>query len=222
MLLLRLNKVDPRFRDLLSRLNVLQPRELNRVVMLNRVRANSTPLCQLLPLTYSGSFFPTTRSEQRRLVPTLTPQSKIKTCAVTLHNKIEEMIDTRQISFIEVKPSNVRTNPFLDHGSGSGPSVNMISIVAIEEEEDAQQTSIPFVINYAPAEVAFAAVPFVIEVLAKEPYQESRVPLTYEGRVYQGPNPADKGKAPATAFSAVPEAVPLPTKRSPIRKSKFS
>ncbi|PKI41983.1 hypothetical protein CRG98_037601 [Punica granatum] len=33
------------------------------------------------------------------------------------------------------------------------------------------------------------------------------------GRVYQGPEPADKGKAPAATFSAIPEAVPLPVKK---------
>ncbi|PKI73237.1 hypothetical protein CRG98_006372 [Punica granatum] len=148
-----------------------------------------------------------------------------------LRDKIQEMINTRQISFNEVKPLNVRANPLPDHGSGSGPSVNMISIAVIEEEEDAQKTSITFVINYALAKVAFAAVLFVIEVLAKEPYQDSRVSWTYEGevanadlemsvmgitrsgRVYQGPEPVDKGKAPATAFSTVLEAVPLPTKK---------
>ncbi|PKI70881.1 hypothetical protein CRG98_008772 [Punica granatum] len=48
-----------------------------------------------------------------------------------LRDKIQEMIDTRQISFNEVKPPNVCANPLPDHGSGSGPSVNMISIVAI-------------------------------------------------------------------------------------------
>ncbi|PKI75851.1 hypothetical protein CRG98_003766 [Punica granatum] len=109
----------------------------------------------------------------------------------TLRNKIQEMIDTRQISFNEVKPPNVRANPLPDHGSGSGPSVNMISIAAIEEEEDAQKTPISFVINYAPTKVAFAVVPFVIE----------------------GLEAADKGKAPATAFSTISEAVPLPTKK---------
>ncbi|PKI50776.1 hypothetical protein CRG98_028830 [Punica granatum] len=69
MLLLRLNKGDPRLRDLLNRLNVFQPRELNRVVMLNRVRASSTLLYQLLPLTYLGSFLQATRLEQRHPVP---------------------------------------------------------------------------------------------------------------------------------------------------------
>ncbi|PKI37110.1 hypothetical protein CRG98_042499, partial [Punica granatum] len=148
-----------------------------------------------------------------------------------LRDKIQEMIDTRQISFNEAKPPNVHANPLPDHGSGSGPSVNMISITAIEEEEDSQKSSIPFVINYAPVEVAFAPIPFVIEVPAKEPYHDSRVPWTYEsevasaklemsamgitrsGRVYQGPEPVDKGKALATVFSTAPEAVSFPTKK---------
>ncbi|PKI70865.1 hypothetical protein CRG98_008756 [Punica granatum] len=154
------------------------------------------------------------------------PGHTLDTCW-RLRDKIQEMINTRQISFNEAKLPNVCTNPFPDHGSGPGPSVDMIIIAAIEEEEDSQKTSIPFVINYAPAEVAFASVPFVIE----EPYQDSRVPWTYEGevasaelemsvmgitrsgRVYQGPKPVDKGKAPATAFTTVPEVVSLPTKK---------
>ncbi|PKI67553.1 hypothetical protein CRG98_012137 [Punica granatum] len=158
------------------------------------------------------------------------PGHTLDTCW-RLRDKIQEMIDTRQISFNEAKPLNVRANPLPDHGSGPGPSVNMIIIVAIEEEEDSQETSIPFVINYALAEVAFASVPFVIEVPAKEAYQDSRVPWTYEsevasaeldmsamgitrsGRVYQGSEPIDKGKAPATGFITVPEVVPLPTKK---------
>ncbi|PKI47328.1 hypothetical protein CRG98_032279 [Punica granatum] len=137
------------------------------------------------------------------------PGHTLDTCW-RLQDKIQEMIDTRQISFNEAKPPNVRANLLPDHGSGSGPSINMISIAAIEEEEDSHKASIPFVINYAPAEVAFAHVSFVIEIPAKEPYHDSRVPWTYEGEV---PVPVDKGKAPATAFSTVPEAVSLPTKK---------
>ncbi|PKI70961.1 hypothetical protein CRG98_008635, partial [Punica granatum] len=151
MILLGLNKVDPRLRDLLSRLNVLQPLELNRAMLLHHVSASA-------------------------------PGHTLDNCW-TLRNKIQEMIDTRQISFNEVKPSNVRANPLPDHGSGSGPSINMISIAAIGEDEDTQKTPIPFVINHAPTEVAIAAVSFVIEVLVKEPYQDSRVPWTYEGEV---------------------------------------
>ncbi|PKI69603.1 hypothetical protein CRG98_010016 [Punica granatum] len=104
ILLLRLNKVDPRLRDLLSLFNVLQPPELIRTMLHNRVRTR--------------------------------------------------------------------------------PSINMISIATIEEEEDAQKTSIPFIVNYAPTNDAFtSAVPFVIEVLAKEPYQDRRVPWAYGNEV---------------------------------------
>ncbi|PKI72110.1 hypothetical protein CRG98_007497 [Punica granatum] len=81
-LLLKLNKVDPRLRDLLSRLNVLQPQELNRAMLLNRVGASSTPLYQLFPSIYSGSFSQAIRSKQRRLILTSTPQCRIKTYVV--------------------------------------------------------------------------------------------------------------------------------------------
>ncbi|PKI67267.1 hypothetical protein CRG98_012339 [Punica granatum] len=54
-LLLRLNKEDLRLRDLLSRLNVRRPRELNKAILLNCVRASSTPIFQLLHLTYSSN-----------------------------------------------------------------------------------------------------------------------------------------------------------------------
>ncbi|PKI45847.1 hypothetical protein CRG98_033768 [Punica granatum] len=37
--------------------------------------------------------------------------------------------------------------------------------------------------------------------------------ITRSGRVYQGPELVDKGKAPSAAFSAVPEAAPLRTKK---------
>ncbi|PKI41143.1 hypothetical protein CRG98_038466 [Punica granatum] len=85
-----------------------------------------------------------------------------------LRNRIQEMIDTRQISFNEVKPPNVRANPLPDHGSGSGPSINM---------------------------------------------EMSAMDITRSGRVYQGPESTDKGKAPVVISSAVPEAVPLLTKK---------
>ncbi|PKI30979.1 hypothetical protein CRG98_048630, partial [Punica granatum] len=37
--------------------------------------------------------------------------------------------------------------------------------------------------------------------------------ITLLGRVYLGLEPRDKGKNPAAAFSAIPEATPLPTKK---------
>ncbi|PKI75857.1 hypothetical protein CRG98_003772 [Punica granatum] len=141
------------------------------------------------------------------------------------------MINEKQISFNEVKPSNVRVHPLLDHGSSSGPSINMISIVAIRDEEDLLEIPVPFIIDYALAEVTVTYAPFIIKVPAKEPYQDHLVPWDYEGevanmeqemsamgitrsgRAYQGSEPGDKGKAPAAAFSAIPEAPPLPVKK---------
>ncbi|PKI53193.1 hypothetical protein CRG98_026394 [Punica granatum] len=175
-----LNKVDPRLRDLLSRLNVLQPRELNRAMLLNRIRASSTPLYQLFPPKYLGSFSQAIRSKQRCPgAPGHTLDNYWR-----LRDKIQEMIDTRQISLNEVKQLNVHVNPPPDNGSGLGPSINMISIAAIgEEEEDVQVTPVPFIIHCTPAEVVATSAPFVIEVPAKEPYQDHQVPWNYGGEV---------------------------------------
>ncbi|PKI78481.1 hypothetical protein CRG98_001121 [Punica granatum] len=210
MLLLKFSKVEPRFRDLLNQLNGLLLLKFNRVVPFNLVNASSTCLFQLLHPTYFGN------SSQSA------PGHTLDTCW-RLRDKIQEMIN--------MKPPNVPVNPLPDHGSGSGPSVNMISITTIGEDDDLQEILIPFIIDYPPSEVAFASAPFVIEVPAREPYQDSRVPwdyggkvanmeqemstmgITRSGRVYQGPEPADKGKAPAATFSAVPKAAPLPTKK---------
>ncbi|PKI49029.1 hypothetical protein CRG98_030616 [Punica granatum] len=135
----------------------------------------------------------------------------------TLRNIIQEMIDTRQISFNEVKPPNVRANPFPDHGSSSGPSVNMISIAAIRVEEDAQETSVPFIVNYALANGAFTSVSFIVEVPTKEPYQNHRVPWDYGN---EGPKLADKGKASAVTSSTTSEATPLRAKKVTEQEAK--
>ncbi|PKI42443.1 hypothetical protein CRG98_037174 [Punica granatum] len=158
------------------------------------------------------------------------PGHTLDTCW-RLQDKIQEMINTKQISFNEGKPPNVRMNPLLDHGSGSGPSANMISIATIGEDDNLQEILIPFIIDYPLAEIAFALAPFVIEVPTKEPYQDRRVPwdyggevanmeqemsamgITRSGRVYQGPEPADKGKAPTATFSVVPKVALLSTKK---------
>ncbi|PKI75094.1 hypothetical protein CRG98_004568 [Punica granatum] len=122
-------------------------------------------------------------------------------------------------------------NPLPDHGSGLGLSVNMISIATIGEDDDLQEILIPFIIDYPPAEVPFAFAPFVIEVPTKEPYQDRRVPwdyggkvanmepemsamgMTLSGRVYQGLELVNKGKAPILTFSTVSETLPLPSKK---------
>ncbi|PKI63433.1 hypothetical protein CRG98_016100 [Punica granatum] len=157
-----LNKVDPRLRDLLSWLNVLQPLELNRAMLFHRFLAGNTIKTEAL-----GPSFDLTVQNQNLHCEFHrdAPGHTLDNCW-TLRNKIQEMINTRQISFNEVKPPNVRANPFPDHGLGSGPSINMIRIAAIGEDEHTQKTPIPFVINHAPTEVVIVAVPFVIEVLS--------------------------------------------------------
>ncbi|PKI38648.1 hypothetical protein CRG98_040961, partial [Punica granatum] len=102
------------------------------------------------------------------------------------------------------------------------------------EYETGQEAPAPFVIEYVPAEagVGYAGfdatpAPFVIEVPAREPYQDSKVPWTYEGsvgnlesqfsvmgvtrsgRVYENPKAANKGKA-LTVPGVAPEASSIP------------
>ncbi|XP_031378311.1 uncharacterized protein LOC116193702 [Punica granatum] len=154
-----------------------------------------------------------------------------------LRERIQQMIDDKQLTFNAVKPPNVQSNPLPDHGSSSGPSINMIGVCAIGEYETGQEAPAPFVIEYVPAEtgVGYAGfdatpAPFVIEVPAREPYQNSKVPWTYEGsvgnlesqfsvmgvtrsgRVYENPKAANKGKALAMPEVA-PEALSTPQKK---------
>ncbi|PKI59064.1 hypothetical protein CRG98_020552, partial [Punica granatum] len=129
-------------------------------------------------------------------------------------------------------------NPLPDHRPSSGPSVNMISTCASGRDEDTRDDPLPFVIHYTPEEptVGFAghvasSAPFVVDIPAREPYTDSKVPWTYEGsfgsveqqfsvmgvtrsgRVYENPAIRDKGKAPATEGGIVLENSPFPSKK---------
>ncbi|PKI49583.1 hypothetical protein CRG98_030039, partial [Punica granatum] len=155
-----------------------------------------------------------------------------------LRERIQQMIDDKQLTFDAVKPPNVQANSLPDHGSSSGPSINMISICAIGEYETGQEASTPFVIEYVPTEagVGYAGfdatpTPFVIKVPAREPYQDSEVPWTYEGSignlehqfsvmgvtrsgwVYKNPEAANKRKAPAATLGIAPKATLIPQKK---------
>ncbi|PKI60747.1 hypothetical protein CRG98_018867 [Punica granatum] len=117
------------------------------------------------------------------------------------------------------------------HQGAPGPTINMISICTIGEEEEAKESPVPFVIEYVSAEVAVAFASFFIEVPTKEPYQDSQVPWNYggevanakqelsamgitrSGRVYQGSELADKGKASAAALSDNLRVASTPTKK---------
>ncbi|XP_031405668.1 uncharacterized protein LOC116214399 [Punica granatum] len=154
-----------------------------------------------------------------------------------LREEVQKLINSKKISFNAIRPPNVQANPLPDHGSSSGPTINMISICTMREDESQQEGPAPFVIEYVPAEatVGFtgssaAPAPFIIEVPARETYQDSKVPWTYEGsvgnleqqfsvmgvtrsgRVYTNPDIASKGKAPA-ASGAAPEAPPISQKK---------
>ncbi|PKI60935.1 hypothetical protein CRG98_018681 [Punica granatum] len=120
-----------------------------------------------------------------------------------LRDEIQKKIDDNQLTFNAVKPPNVQSNPLPNHRSSVGPSINMISICALREDEGALDHPPPFVINYVPEEptVDFARndtspAPFVIDIPTSEPYSNN------------------KGKAPATEVEVASEAAPIPPKRA--------
>ncbi|PKI51043.1 hypothetical protein CRG98_028568 [Punica granatum] len=128
-----------------------------------------------------------------------------------------------------------QANPLPDHRPSSGPYINMISVCTLWEDANVQDDPPPFVIDYTPKEptVEFtrhiaSLAPLVIDIPAREPYLDNKVPWTYErgvgnlerqfsvmgvtrsGRVYENPVITDKGKARATEVGAVPRTTPFP------------
>ncbi|PKI56403.1 hypothetical protein CRG98_023206 [Punica granatum] len=88
-----------------------------------------------------------------------------------LQERIQEMIDAKELTFNAVRPPNVQANPLPDHGPSQGSSINMISICALGEDEGEQGGPSPFVIEYIPVEatVGFVGIgtpptPFVIDI----------------------------------------------------------
>ncbi|PKI48972.1 hypothetical protein CRG98_030639 [Punica granatum] len=107
----------------------------------------------------------------------------------------------------------------------------------MREDNSQQESPAPLVIKYVPAETtvgfmgsSIAPAPFIIEVPAREPYHDSKVPWTYEGsvgnleqqfsvmgvirsgRVYKNLETAGKGKAPVES-EAAPETSPILLKK---------
>ncbi|PKI63410.1 hypothetical protein CRG98_016077 [Punica granatum] len=146
--------------------------------------------------------FPSPAPHHYAPAPPLIQQSRpsvLRTPQPKLREKIQAMIDDKQLTFNAVKPPNVQANPLPDHRSSSGPSINMISVCAIGEYETGQEQSAPFIIEYVPAEtgVGYAGfdampTPFVIEVPAREPYQDSKIIKASEYKVVE-----QMGKSPA-------------------------
>ncbi|PKI41310.1 hypothetical protein CRG98_038296 [Punica granatum] len=164
------------------------------------------------------------------------PGHTLDTCW-RLRERIQEMIHAKELVFNAVRSPNVQANPLPDHGSARGPSINMISICALGEGESEQGCPSPFGIEYVPAEtvVGFTGIdasptPFVIDVPAREPYSDDKVPWTYEGgvgsleqqfgfmgiirsgRVYENPVATNKGKAPTAETEAILGVPPTPPK----------
>ncbi|PKI31259.1 hypothetical protein CRG98_048349 [Punica granatum] len=107
-----------------------------------------------------------------------------------LRDEIQRRIDSNRLTFSAVRPPNVQANPLPSHRPSSWPSINMISICVSERDEEAQENPLPFVINYTPEELtvgftghAAPSAPFVVDIPAREPYTDSKVPWTYEGTV---------------------------------------
>ncbi|XP_031398490.1 uncharacterized protein LOC116209067 [Punica granatum] len=155
-----------------------------------------------------------------------------------LRERIQEMIDAKELVFNAVRSPNVQANPLPDHGPARGPSINMITICTSGEGESEQGCPSPFVIEYVPAEAAvgFTGIdtppaPFIIDIPARESYSDDKVPWTYEGSVgnleqqfgvmgithsgwlYESPAITDKGKAPAAGVEVTSEAPPIPPKK---------
>ncbi|PKI59974.1 hypothetical protein CRG98_019641 [Punica granatum] len=135
-----------------------------------------------------------------------------------LRDEIQRSIDSNRLTFNAVRPPNVQANPLPDHRPSSGPSINMISICVSERDEEAQENPLPFVINYTLEEptVGFtrheaSPAPFVIDIPAREPYSDSKVPWAYKGSVSSAAK--DKGKTPAVKVGAAPESSPFPSKK---------
>ncbi|PKI51272.1 hypothetical protein CRG98_028336 [Punica granatum] len=107
-----------------------------------------------------------------------------------LRDEIQRRIDNNRLTFNAVRPPNVQANPLPDHRPSSGSSINMISICTLGEDANAQDNSLPFVIDYTPKEptIGFAGhmaspAPFVVDIPAREPYLDNKVPWTYEGGI---------------------------------------
>ncbi|PKI73426.1 hypothetical protein CRG98_006196 [Punica granatum] len=173
------SKTERRLRDLLSRSSGLQLRKLSRAVPPSHLLAGN----RIRSEAPHPNFDPTVQNQSIHCEFHQGALGHTTDNCWRLREKIQEMIDAKQISFNEMKSPNVLVNPLPDHGSSSEPTMNMISISAIGGEEDVQETPIPFVIEYVPVQIAVAFAPFVIKVPAKESYQDHRVPWNYREHV---------------------------------------
>ncbi|PKI62531.1 hypothetical protein CRG98_017077 [Punica granatum] len=133
------------------------------------------PRAQYTPLPVPLSHDQTLRCEYHSGAPDHTIDNCWK-----LREEVQKMIDANKISFNAIRSSNVQVNPLPDHGASSGPTINMISVCTVREQESKMESSPLFVIECVLAKTAVGftrstavPAPFIIEVLARESYQVS-------------------------------------------------
>ncbi|PKI50213.1 hypothetical protein CRG98_029396 [Punica granatum] len=135
-----------------------------------------------------------------------------------LRDRIQEMIDAKELSFNAARPPNV--------------------ICALGEDESEQDSPSHFVIEYVPTEptvgftwLSASPTPSVIDIPARESYVDNKVPWAYgedvrnldhsfsvmgvmrSGRVYEDSEAVNKGNAPITGVRAMLEVTPIPPKK---------
>ncbi|PKI76924.1 hypothetical protein CRG98_002711 [Punica granatum] len=103
-----------------------------------------------------------------------------------LWEEIQKLIDAKKISFNTITPPNVQANHLPDHGSSSGPTINMISVYTMREDESQQEDPTPFVID---------KVPWTYEgSVGNLEQQFSVMGMTRSGQVYENSETTGKGK----------------------------
>ncbi|PKI59070.1 hypothetical protein CRG98_020525 [Punica granatum] len=174
--------------------------------------ANTTSLTSARTIAPGLNFDPTTQDQSKQCeYHRGAPGHTLDTCW-RLWERIQEMIDAKELSFNAVRPPNVQANPLPNHGQAQEPSINMINICVLGEDESGLGNPSPFIIKYVLAEVTVGSTrldasptPFVIDVPAKDPYLDNRI--------YENPMVANKGKAPVVETGAAPEIAPFPPKK---------
>ncbi|XP_031392705.1 uncharacterized protein LOC116204656 [Punica granatum] len=193
---------------------------------------------KILPIAPGPNFDPTNQDQSKLCeYHQGAPWHTLDNCW-RLWEEIQKMIGANKLPFNAIRPPNMQANPLPDHGSSSGPSISMISVCTLGEDESKEDDPSPFVIEYVPAEAAVrftklsaSPTPFVLDVPTREPYSDSKIPWAYggdvgslehqfsvmgvtcSGRVYKNLEAVNKGKVPAAAVGTVPEVTPIPPKK---------
>ncbi|PKI72290.1 hypothetical protein CRG98_007364, partial [Punica granatum] len=96
------------------------------------------------------NFYPTIQDQSKQCeYHRGAPEHTLDACW-RLRERIQEMIDAKELVFNTVRSPNVQANPLPDHGPAREPSINMITICTSREGESEQDCPSPFVIEYVP------------------------------------------------------------------------